>query len=93
MIMTSRLEPIRLPDLIVDSQLIRVSTWLIELGEVVIAGDALVELLVKGKTFDVEAPVSGKLQRINCFEDDVAVAGDILGWIETNSPTDPVSVE
>ena len=80
--MTTRLEPIRLPELNVDGQTIRVCTWLSELGEEVIAGDMVVEVLVKGMTFDVEAPVSGKLRRINCFEDDVAVTGDVLGWIE-----------
>ena len=80
--MPTPLEPIRLPELKVDGQTIRVSTWLIELGEVVIVGDAVVEVLVKGITFDVDAPVSGQLRRINRFEDDVVVTGDVLGWIE-----------
>lgn len=74
--------PIMLPDLGAKDQPIRVSTWLTQIGEEVIAGEAIVEVLLKGITFDVEAPVSGKLRRIDRFENDAVVTGDVLGWLE-----------
>jgi len=74
--------PIALPDLGAKDQPIRISTWLTQIGEEVVAGDAIVEVLLKGITFDVEAPVSGKLRRIDRFENDAVVTGDVLGWLE-----------
>ena len=74
--------PIALPDLGANEQPIRVSTWLTQIGEEVIAGEAIVEVLLKGITFDVAAPVSGQLRRIDRFENDAIRAGDVLGWLE-----------
>ncbi len=80
--MPTALEPIVMPELHAGDQTARVSAWLAELEEAVIAGDAVVEVLVKGITFDVEAPASGTLRRIDRFEHDAVGAGDVLGWIE-----------
>ena len=55
--------PIALPELGANDQPIRVSTWLTQIGEEVVAGEAIVEVLLKGITFDVAAPVSGQLRR------------------------------
>ncbi len=74
--------PIVLPDLGANEQPIRVSTWLTQIGEEVVAGEAIVEVLLKGITFDVAAPVSGQLRRIDRFENDVIRPGDVLGWLE-----------
>ena len=83
--MQTALEPIVMPELDAGDQTARVSAWLAELDEDVIAGDAVVEVLVKGITFDVEAPGSGTLRRIDRFEYDAVGAGDVLGWIEPQS--------
>ena len=53
-----------------------------QIGEEVVAGEAIVEVLLKGISFDVEAPVSGQLRRIDRFENDVIRPGDVLGWLE-----------
>lgn len=82
MLDTTGWQPITLPDLGAGEQLIRVSTWLTQIGEEVTAGDAVVEVQLRGITFDVEAPSSGRLRRIGCFENDVVVVGETLGWIE-----------
>ena len=74
--------PITLPDLGVKDQPIRVSTWLTQIGEEVAAGDAIVEVWLKGITFDVESPASGQLRRIDRFENAAIVTGDVLGWLE-----------
>lgn len=79
---TTGWQPITLPDLGAGEQLVRVCTWLTQIGEEVSAGDAVVEVLLCGITFDVEAPGNGRLRRIGRFENDVVVTGDTLGWLE-----------
>ena len=75
-------QPVVLPKVGAGEQSVRVSSWLTELGEEIVAGDAVVEVLIKGMTFDVEAPVSGRLRRIDCFENHAVAASEVLGWIE-----------
>ena len=79
---SSSWRPIALPELGANDQPIRVSTWLTQIGEEVVAGEAIVEVLLKGITFDVAAPVSGQLRRIDRFENDAIRPGDVLGWLE-----------
>jgi 2-oxoglutarate dehydrogenase E2 component (dihydrolipoamide succinyltransferase) len=74
-------KPLTLPDLGAGGQQVRVSTWLTQIGEEVIAGDPVVEVLLRGITFDVEAPSSGRLRHIIFFEHDVVQPGDVLGWM------------
>lgn len=77
----SGLQPITLLELGAEEQQVRVSTWLTQIGEDVVAGDPVVEVLLRGVTFDVEAPCSGRLRRIGLFENDVVQPGDVLGWM------------
>ncbi len=77
----SGLQPITLPELGAGEQQVRVSTWLTQIGEEVAVGDPVVEVLLRGVTFDVEAPGSGRLRRIGFFENDVVQPGDVLGWM------------
>ena len=79
---TTGWQPIALPDLGAGEQLVRVSIWLTQIGEAVAEGDAVVEVLLRGITFDVAAPTGGRLRRIGCFENDLIATGDTLGWIE-----------
>jgi 2-oxoglutarate dehydrogenase E2 component (dihydrolipoamide succinyltransferase) len=74
--------PVRLPDLGTEAQPLRVSTWLTQIGEEVQAGEALVEIVLRGITFDVDAPITGRLRRIERFESDQVEVGDVLGWLE-----------
>lgn len=83
MLETTGWRPLTLPDLCTTGQQVRVSTWLTQIGEEVIAGDPVVEVLLRGMTFDVEATHSGRLRRIGRFESDLVEPGDTLGWIET----------
>ncbi len=79
---TTAWQPLTLPDLGTTGQQVRVSTWLTQIGEDVVAGDAVVEVLLRGMTFDVEARSSGRLRRIGLFENDLVEPGETLGWIE-----------
>ncbi len=82
--------PIELPDLGAEDEAVCVSCWLVDLGELVVTGDRVVEVLIKGITFDVAAPVSGILSRIEKSLDTRIVPGDILGWIESDENEQPV---
>jgi 2-oxoglutarate dehydrogenase E2 component (dihydrolipoamide succinyltransferase) len=77
--------PIRLPNLGPGDEDVRVSCWLVDLGDSVEAGDRLVEVLLPGMTFDVPAPESGVVTRIERSYDDIVAEGDILGWIEAGN--------
>jgi pyruvate/2-oxoglutarate dehydrogenase complex dihydrolipoamide acyltransferase (E2) component len=72
-----------MPELGADpNEPIVVSAWFAEVGDEVIEGDRLVELLVGNTTFDVPAPISGRLVDIRAAEDDPVRCGDLLGVIE-----------
>ncbi len=79
---------VRLPNLGVERQPLRVSCWLVEPGESVDAGERIVEVLAPGVTFDVAAPCDGTLLRIVKPIDAALTAGDVLGWIEPDAPDD-----
>ena len=86
-----KLAPLVVPDLAAGSRPVRVTAWLVEPGESVCEGDRLVELLGPGMTFDVAAPISGRLVRIEKFNESLVAPGDVVGWLEADSPTPGVT--
>jgi pyruvate/2-oxoglutarate dehydrogenase complex dihydrolipoamide acyltransferase (E2) component len=74
--------PLTLPELGAGDEELRVSCWLVDLGDAVDEGDRVVEILMDGVTFDVSAERSGTLARIERPLDVVVRAGDVLGWLE-----------
>lgn len=62
----------------------RVSAWLVDVGDSVRAGDRLVELLLPGVTYDVHAPVTGRLLQAHVPLNAVVRPGDTLGQIEAD---------
>ncbi|MCI0640410.1 MAG: hypothetical protein L0Y72_19800 [Gemmataceae bacterium] len=71
--------PIVMPDVGAAASL---SLWFVELGEQVYAGDRVVEILVDAATFDVSAPVTGKLIEKRFKPGDPVQAGLVLGFVE-----------
>ena len=71
-----------LPELDTVNDVIRVSCWLVDLGDSVEVGDRVVEVLVRGITFDVSAPAAGVVGRIEKPYDSIVVPGETLGWIK-----------
>ncbi len=71
-----------LPELDSGNDVIRVSCWLVDLGDSVEVGDRVVEVLVRGITFDVSAPAAGVVGRIEKLNDSIVVPGETLGWIK-----------
>ena len=75
------LVPISLPELGADP--VRLSLWYASIGDEVYEGDRLVEVLTDGISFDVSAPVSGRLAQMLAYPDDLLTPEQILGYIET----------
>ena len=67
-----------------SSEPVRVSGWLVDVGETVRAGDRLVELLMPGVTYDVPAPASGRLSEVTAATSSAGRPGDLLGRIEVD---------
>ena len=71
-----------LPEVGAENEPVRVSGWLADVGDTIIAGDIVAEVLLPGITFDVEATQSGQLVRIEKPIDALVASGDVLGWID-----------
>jgi pyruvate/2-oxoglutarate dehydrogenase complex dihydrolipoamide acyltransferase (E2) component len=78
----STLHEIRLPDLGMPGQDVRLSVWLVEQGENVLAGDRLVEILAGPATVDLASPADGVLKEILAEEDEPLKEGQLLGVVE-----------
>jgi pyruvate/2-oxoglutarate dehydrogenase complex dihydrolipoamide acyltransferase (E2) component len=61
---------------------VALSLWFAGVGDSVFEGERLVEILASGATFDVSAPVSGKLVERLAWPGDVLRPGQILGILE-----------
>ncbi|HVW02596.1 MAG TPA: lipoyl domain-containing protein [Planctomycetaceae bacterium] len=72
--------PLTAPD--VGASDLRVSVWLIEVGDRAEQGERVVELLTPGMTFDVAMPIAGRITAIEKPIGAAVQAGDVLAWIE-----------
>lgn len=61
---------------------VRLNLWLARPGDHVFAGDRLVEVLLDAATFDVPAPVTGRLFEIHAWPGQDLDPGQILGYVE-----------
>lgn len=59
-----------------------VSLWYVRPGDPVYEGDRVVEVLIPGLTFDVPAPVSGRLRECLLLPRDPVAPGQVIGTIE-----------
>jgi pyruvate/2-oxoglutarate dehydrogenase complex dihydrolipoamide acyltransferase (E2) component len=74
--------PVVLPD--VGAAPVRLSLWFSAPGDLVFAGDRLVEVVVAGATFDVSAPATGRLVERHAWPRDVLAPGQVLGVVESS---------
>ena len=77
--------PILMPD--VGDEVPAVSLWFAQPGDQVYAGDRVVELLLRSATFDVSAPVTGRLLEKAAQPGERLAPGQVLGWIEVDTET------
>jgi pyruvate/2-oxoglutarate dehydrogenase complex dihydrolipoamide acyltransferase (E2) component len=80
-----------LPELGTGDETVSVSGWLVDRGDLILEGDRIVEVLVSGVTFDVEATHSGRLVEISKPVDATLTHGEILGWIDSRDDVPPDS--
>ncbi|MDP8292670.1 MAG: biotin/lipoyl-containing protein [Candidatus Orphnella occulta] len=73
---------VKLPTLAEGTDKAVVSFWHKDLSEEVKAGDDLVEMLTDKATFNVPAPVAGKLNKILVEEGQEVNVGDLIAEIE-----------
>lgn len=83
--MAKRRVPLLMPDLGLGPATIRASLWLVDAGQRVTVGDRLLEVVVRGATVDLPAPVSGRLVEVCIDEDDLLVAGQVLAMLEADA--------
>ena len=56
--------------------------WCVPVGERVLEGDRVAEVLIPGATFDIAAPTSGVLKERYVQPNDLLAVGQVLGAIE-----------
>jgi pyruvate/2-oxoglutarate dehydrogenase complex dihydrolipoamide acyltransferase (E2) component len=83
------MEEVVVPDLgIAPSSPLVVSCWLADVGEEVVEGDRLVELISGEITVDIPSPTSGKLAKVKIGRNRKVQPGSVLGWIEPDADTE-----
>ena len=76
-----------MPDLGTAGHAMRISSWFVEPGDQIEAGDRILEVLTSGITCDIVCETSGQLTKIEKNLDEVVAPGDVLAWIDqTASP-------
>lgn len=73
---------IRVPDLGTGAHALQLVQWLVDPGSPLMAGDRVAEVLATGILFQLPAPVSGTILRIEKPDRSEVRVGDIIGWIE-----------
>ena len=73
--------PICLPDLGANQQEIQLTSWRVRPGDEVSSSDRLVEVLMRGISFDIHADRCGRMGPIRLFEGALLQVGDVLGWL------------
>src|SRR6476646_5577390 len=63
------------------------SVWYVRPGERLYAGDRVVELLLRGSTFDVASPCSGTFVARHAWPGDATPSGQLLGYVEEDPDT------
>jgi pyruvate/2-oxoglutarate dehydrogenase complex dihydrolipoamide acyltransferase (E2) component len=76
--------PVLLPE--VGAAPVRLSLWFSSPGDIVFAGDRLVEVVMSGATFDVSAPATGRLIERHAWPRDLLTPGQVLGVVESETP-------
>jgi pyruvate/2-oxoglutarate dehydrogenase complex dihydrolipoamide acyltransferase (E2) component len=74
--------PINVPDFDLASEPQRLGEWAVEVGDEVVAGECLTEIICPGLALDVTAPASGMIVELVLQPEHAVATGDLLGWME-----------
>ncbi|MDG2389473.1 MAG: hypothetical protein P8M30_09175 [Planctomycetaceae bacterium] len=77
--------PIRVPEINTNNETIIIGHWLMESGQLVQAGDHLVELLIPGIVYVVSAETEGVLGGMLKKQDQFVSPGDVIAWLESDN--------
>ncbi len=80
--------PIIVPDVGSGEEPLQLCGWLVDEGDMVLAGDLVAELLIPGITVEIMSEASGRLDAIMKPIDAAVHVGDVLAWIE-DAPATP----
>lgn len=78
--------PITVPDVDLDGEPLRLGEWAVEVGEEVIEGESLAEIIGPGLSLDLPSPASGFVAELLRQPEQPVAAGEVLGWIERSPP-------
>ena len=74
--------PIDMPTLGFEQETGRVAGWLKDVGDAIVAGEAIVEIETEKATVEVESPGSGTLVEIVAAAGDEVAVGQPIGWLD-----------
>lgn len=64
---------------------VKFSLWYVQQGDQMLEGDRVAEVLIPGLTFDIHAPISGRLIEKVAHPNDLLTSGQVVGVIEGSS--------
>ena len=76
---------LRVPELGLGGQPIRVAVWLVPVGSRLREGDRVVELLCGEACVELSSPASGRLVEVLAEEDQTVPVGQMIAWIQVDS--------
>lgn len=74
--------PIEVPEVGAGTETLRLCGWLVDVGDLILKGDLIAEVIIPGVTFEIASPLTGRLVEITCPVDAKIQSGSILGWLE-----------
>lgn len=74
--------PIVVPEVGPGNESLVICSWLFDVGDLVVSGDSIAEILIPGVVFEIAAESSGRLVEITHPLDDKVTTGDIIGWLD-----------
>jgi pyruvate dehydrogenase E2 component (dihydrolipoamide acetyltransferase) len=77
----------KMPDLAATESEIRIVRWLIEPGERIERGRAILEVETDKATMEVESVVSGVLAEVRARADETVSVGQVIAWFEVEGTT------
>jgi pyruvate/2-oxoglutarate dehydrogenase complex dihydrolipoamide acyltransferase (E2) component len=81
----SHLIPLRLPDFDLGDEPIVATVWFAKVGQGVIEGDRLLEVMVGDATIDLPSPATGMLDKRLVKEDERLEPGQVLGYVRASA--------
>lgn len=80
--------PIVVPEVGPGNESLMICSWLFDVGDLVVSGDSVAEILIPGVVFEIAAESSGRLVEITRPMEAKVTIGDIIGWLDDEISTE-----